>query len=407
MKRSVYLLILLIFYHQYSYEYDYKNILLRVLVDIIPIKNFQKFVTIQFGNVFQVSDFYNNEYFYNQGNFFHLNLYFKDNNWFLDKKKLKINTLQIASHVLSKNYIEYKKNQYFGDFVVCVENNNILIINQIPLEEYVKAVVAKEVFPGWHKEALKVTAIIARTYAVHLWEEANKKNKLYHITNTIQHQKYEGIQTYKSISNAVEDTAGMVIVDTFKESPILAMYHVCCGGVIPIQCVGFDFKKYPYLKRRNQCIGCQNYKFFNWTKKIEYSCFIDKLKELFPNENIIKLNQIIRMSYSKTGTVRRMVIEVEVRKNKKGIGKKQLILNNKVLRKIFDIKLSQYSSYFNITYDKKFNFVVDGRGHGHHIGLCQRGMYEYSKQGKEVDEIIAFYYPYTKIINVTKMESDL
>lgn len=130
---------------------------------------------------------------------------------------MKIDTLQISSHASLNSYVKYKDNKYFGDIIVCVEKNNILVINQIPLEEYVKAVVAKEVYPGWHQEALKVTAIVARTYAMHLWEEANKKNKLYHITNTIQHQKYDGIQFYESISNAVDDTVGMVIVDRFKK----------------------------------------------------------------------------------------------------------------------------------------------------------------------------------------------
>lgn len=398
MKKQNYLKIFLIFCCQFLHNIYCHEIILNVLVDQILLKNDNSLFL--FENVGKINDLYDLQF----SNFFDVPLkailQYSAGNWFLNKKKLRIKTLQLSPHDSDKNYcLMYKNNQYHGNMILFVQDDKILIINQIPLEEYVKAVIAKEVFPGWNAEALKTIAIVIRTYALHLWEEAQKRNKIYHITNTIKHQKYDGMQSHLSIDKAVLDTRGMVIVDKKKKKPILAMYHVCCGGVIPIECVGFDFYNHPYLKRKKQCTGCQRYKFFHWKKQVNYMCFLNKLKEVCADMTIIKVSKINKISYSKTGAVRRLCIEVEVKKNKKGSMKKNIILNNKSLRKIFNIKLSRYSSCFTIIYDEDFNFIIEGKGAGHHIGLCQRGMYEYSKQGKICAEIIDFYYPYTEIIN--------
>ena len=43
----------------------------------------------------------------------------------------------------------------------------VLVINALPLEEYVKGVVPSEMSAGWHPEALKVQAVATRTYAIY------------------------------------------------------------------------------------------------------------------------------------------------------------------------------------------------------------------------------------------------
>lgn len=77
-----------------------------------------------------------------------------------------------------------------------------------------------------------------------------------------------------------------------------------------------------------------------------------------------------------------------------------ILLNNKDLRKLFNIQLSSYSSCFTVNFNEHFDVEINGRGHGHHIGLCQRGMHGYSKQGLSMEEIIEFYFPNTTIITI-------
>ncbi len=56
---------------------------------------------------------------------------------------------------------------YIGDVEVLKGNNGLYLINELPLEEYVKNVVSAEVGTSWDMEALKVQAVISRTYAIY------------------------------------------------------------------------------------------------------------------------------------------------------------------------------------------------------------------------------------------------
>jgi len=42
-------------------------------------------------------------------------------------------------------------------------------------------------------------------------------------------------------------------------------------------------------------------------------------------------------------------------------------------------------------------FILNGRGYGHGVGLCQWGAQQMAKDGKNYKEILSFYYPGTVI----------
>jgi stage II sporulation protein D len=401
MKLYFYLTVYFLLLHRCFYSIETEHSSVDILIEQIAADSV---VELVFDNIISINDFDDPSYQHIFNTPASIVLSYKKNVWFLNNKKLKIKKLQLKVAHNAHDCIVYKNNKYPDTILIIPDECSILIINRLCLEEYVKAVIAKEVFPEWNNEALKTIAIVARTYAVHLRDKARQKNKMYHLKSSIHHQKYEGKHFHESIENAVSETHNMIIVDSRKK-PILAMYHVCCGGVIPWYCVGFDFKNHPYLKRKNKCVGCNEYKNFCWNKEISYSTILNNLKIISDEKNIIKLNKIISISYAKTGAVRSMVLEVEIYKSKKNIIKKKIILNNKKLRTLFDIKLSQHSAFFDVSCDKDFNFIITGKGQGHHIGLCQRGMYGYTKQGKTYKDIILFYYPGTEIINFIDKET--
>ncbi|MEK7294709.1 MAG: SpoIID/LytB domain-containing protein, partial [Nitrospirota bacterium] len=53
-----------------------------------------------------------------------------------------------------------------GNLKILVRGNGLLLVNDVDLEEYIKGVVPAEMSPGWHPEALKAQAVVARTYAL-------------------------------------------------------------------------------------------------------------------------------------------------------------------------------------------------------------------------------------------------
>ncbi|MFH1269914.1 MAG: SpoIID/LytB domain-containing protein, partial [Candidatus Omnitrophota bacterium] len=44
--------------------------------------------------------------------------------------------------------------------------------------------------------------------------------------------------------------------------------------------------------------------------------------------------------------------------------------------------------------------VFEGLGWGHGVGMCQWGAYFMAKEGRDYKEILAYYYPGTKIKNI-------
>ena len=60
------------------------------------------------------------------------------------------------------------------------------------------------------------------------------------------------------------------------------------------------------------------------------------------------------------------------------------------------------SSFFTITASGDF-LVVNGRGYGHGVGLCQEGAMEMAKRGHKFGEIISFYYNNVILMNVASV----
>ncbi len=46
------------------------------------------------------------------------------------------------------------------------ESGKLVVVNEIPMEDYLKGVLPKEISSAWPKEALKAQAVAARTYAM-------------------------------------------------------------------------------------------------------------------------------------------------------------------------------------------------------------------------------------------------
>ena len=44
--------------------------------------------------------------------------------------------------------------------------------------------------------------------------------------------------------------------------------------------------------------------------------------------------------------------------------------------------------------------TIEGKGHGHHMGLCQWGAREMVRLGWEYEDILEFYYPDTQLMKL-------
>ncbi len=106
---------------------------------------------------------------------------------------------------------------------------SITVVNELPLEQYLRGVVPNELAPDAFPEleALKAQAIAARTYIVRNLGQFENEN--FDICATDFCQVYRGLGTEHPLSDeAVEQTRG--IIATFEGEAINALYSSTCGG---------------------------------------------------------------------------------------------------------------------------------------------------------------------------------
>ena len=97
------------------------------------------------------------------------------------------------------------------------------VVNILPLESYVRGVVAREMPASWHAEAVQAQAVAARTYAV--WSREQSAT----ICDTAACQVYAGVAGEHPLADrAVRATAGQVL--TYRGRPVFAEFSASSGG---------------------------------------------------------------------------------------------------------------------------------------------------------------------------------
>lgn len=261
---------------------------------------------------------------------------------------------------------------YTGDIDVWKGDNGLYLINELPLEEYVKDVVAVEVRPDWETEALKAQAVISRTYAV--YQKKMNGDSIYHIASSVIHQAYKGNNPDERVARAVAETSSEIL--TFNNRPIEAFYHSTCGGRTenPEDVFG---KNYPYLKSIES--NCEISPYWFWEKRIQ-------LTEIEKALNLSGIKEISIKSYTSTNRVKQLDIidssgttTINATDLRKALGWSRLPSTN-----------------FHISRDGD-SIIFEGKGYGHGVGLCQWSTLQMAREGKNYKEILSLFYPGTTI----------
>ncbi len=301
----------------------------------------------------------------------------KNGKLFINDKCCSIPHLRIDS---LHGDITFNGNSYGGFFYVVVCCNTLLVINSIELEEYVGCVLCWESWPGWPLEVNKAFAITCRTYAVRRLQEnrTSKKKKLYDIKATNIHQTYKGSHSLSIIDQAIQETEGIIMI--YDNQPIEAMYDSCCGGIIPADLQSLKKCDAPYLKRSYACNYCSNAKkLYTWKARYTVSEFEELLHAMFGKKYTIK--KIGKTQFDKAGVL--TSISFQTNRGTLTLTAKQMYSLCK------DIK----SMCYKVAIQDSMIIISEGKGFGHHKGLCQWGSRQLEREGWSADEMLLFYYP--------------
>ncbi len=288
--------------------------------------------------------------------------------------------------------MSFQGDAFDGVFALTLSQGKGYLVNHLDIEDYVLSVLPYESWPGWPDETQKALCISVRSYGIAKVLEQRKKHEKkghavpYDIKNTNVHQNYRGVLKSAPYRKIVEETRGVVLAHDNK--PILAMFDICCGGVVPSLKKGIHFSKAPYLERTYPCYFCKDYKFYRWERRLHFDHIEKELKKEFPHMGALK--DIKVGSYDAAGVAQDIKF--------------------KGMREWYSLPASKFRSPFikdvySLAFDFKRNgrsLTLRGKGHGHHMGLCQRGAYQMALKGWNHRNILKFYYPNTTFMRLKK-----
>jgi stage II sporulation protein D len=261
---------------------------------------------------------------------------------------------------------------YPGNIEIWKGPAGLYLINELPLEEYIKNVVASEVGADWEMEALKTQAVISRTYA--LFQKLQNNNANYDITSSVLHQVYKGASENARISYAVMNTEGEVL--TYNGRIIEAFYHSTSGGLTeaPEEVFG---KGFPYLKP--VAGSCETSPYWIWERRVP-------VEEIEKALGLSGISEVSIVDYTSTKRVK--TLDIAHRNGK-------LAVKSNDLRKALGWNRLP-STNFTLSRDGSI-MVFDGKGYGHGVGLCQWSSLEMARSGMGYREILSYFYPGTVI----------
>lgn len=273
---------------------------------------------------------------------------------------------------------------YIGELnIFHLTPSSSVVVNVLPIEDYLVGLVAKEMSTSWPREAIRAQAAAARTYALYMQQErqGDGVDYPYDLEGTVSDQVYEGSDSdVAHVREYIAATKGEVI--KFNGKLIKAFYHSTCGGETetPLNVWGES----SVLKRVVDPY-CALSPYSNWELRLTR----EELAALF----------------TKAGYPTKTITSIETEKGDNGTrvatvivnnGSSTFFLNGETFRKIVGYQRLR-SCWFDMRVEPN-EIVFNGRGYGHGVGMCQWGAKGMAEAGKSYREILAFYYPGTRII---------
>lgn len=264
-----------------------------------------------------------------------------------------------------------KSRAYNDGFRVFSDGKGLTIVNNVEMSNYLMGVLESEAGGGRPMSYYEAQAVISRTYA--LKHSDRHEEDGFDVCDQVHCQAYYHKLKYTpDIRTAVLATKGIYVVDSLTGELIQGVFSANCGG----ETSSADYvwnKDIPYLQPFIDTFCIHTFQ-AKWTKKIPQSSWRDFLVNdyFYPIDNpyfkahIYQFNQPHRRAFYLDPAL--------------GIPLRDI-------RYHFRLKSTFFSCHPEGNY-----VVLNGRGFGHGVGLCQEGAMNMAKYGYNYKEILAFYF---------------
>jgi stage II sporulation protein D len=293
--------------------------------------------------------------------------------------------------------LRIEEGTYAGSLELLADRDGLTLVNELPLEAYLRGVLAREMGSGSETEALKAQAVAARTYA--LKRMGSRAALGFDLFADVQDQVYGGERDVApEVAAALAGTRGRALL---SEGLLLdAYFHSTCGGTTAAVEEAFPQAPVPYLTSVDDGDGtggfyCERSKYFRWQARYDH----DRLETILaanlgrftalPPAGFGGLRDVDIAESSPGGRVLAFRIETTT-------GRFQVVRND--VRWLFADAEGPglRSTLFLLRKERRRGAVkalaLTGGGWGHGVGLCQMGAIGRAAAGADHEQILTHYY---------------
>lgn len=269
-----------------------------------------------------------------------------------------------------------------GRIRVSARNGGIRVVAVVPLEEYVAAVLSREAAPSFLPEALSAIAVSVRTYT--LLAVAAPRDPDYDVVAGVEDQVFEGVENIGLVFRAAaEGTRGEVLY--YKDGLARTVYHSTCGGKTESAEDAWG-KDIPYL-RSVPCDDCRESPAWRW----EYGMRRAEGVRIAIALGVRAGDDLGIAVAGRTRTGRAS----QVRLTSGGVAREA---KASMFRRAAGYALVKSLWMEIVPAGGGWRFT--GKGYGHGVGMCQWGANGMAKRGVRHREILARYYPGTRLASL-------
>lgn len=266
--------------------------------------------------------------------------------------------------------------EYPGLLDVLKNGGGLVVVNELPFEQYLAGALKAEASDKWPMEMLKAQAIVARTYAA--YHRTLNAAKPFHLVASTAHQQYAGkVADTSPVWQATRETEGRILLWEGRLFP--AFYHTDSGGHTEDPRLVFAARNMPALSAvRSEFSGASPH--FAWNLEMP----------------IRQLTEILKKGGLSVGTV----VRLEVLERSRSLRVLRLAIHGtRGTATLSGAEFRQMLGYdtfkstlFAVAVDGQYARFA-GRGYGHGVGMDQWGAKAMAEQGYATAQILQYYYP--------------
>lgn len=280
-------------------------------------------------------------------------------------------------------------------------------IERVPLDQYVRGVVAAEMPVSFELEALKAQAIAARTYIVRrlAQHDADASTEGADISATVADQAYVSLaelakrapSAVEKLDRAVRETDGLIM--TYDNQPIEAVYFSTSNGFTE-NVEEYWSQKLPYLRSVSSPWDKKLSPRYNNSVRMDVSIFLEKMnlsEQSVPAFHLLSQRPEQASKNPLPAAIKTVSVTKGNRIAQVQVG--QAIFSGKELRENLGLASSDISWSWN-----QGEIVFTTRGYGHGVGMSQYGAQGMALEGKDASRILTYYYQGITVVPLEEVE---